>query len=93
MFLCPLYPAAGSVIVVPYLNKFQQVSSDDHQLPLAGLSRSDVQGWSAGIPHLTWPCGGTLSCDLSHDTFDVNYPLHLYEQTNACANITFTQLR
>ena len=45
------------------MNKFEQVSSVDHQMSVAREvgDRSDV--------------GGTLSCDLSHDAFDVTYPL------------------
>ena len=47
----------------PQVNKFEKVSNVDHQMSVArGVgARSDV--------------GGTLPCDLSHDAFDVTYPL------------------
>ena len=62
---------------VPCLNKFENVSSDHHQMSL---------GWGSpglmcrGIPHLACP-GDTLPCDLSDDAFDVTYPL-VNSQTN-----------
>ena len=59
------------------MNKFEQVSSDHHQMSLLGDKSPGVNG---GVP---------LPCDLSHDAFDVTYP---YEQTDACENITFSQL-
>ena len=63
--------------VGPQMNKFEQVSSDHHQMSLLGDKSPGVNG---GVP---------LPCDLSHDAFDVTYP---YEQTDACENITFSQL-
>ena len=45
------------------MNKLEQVSSDHHQMSLAGV----VLGLMLG--------GGTLPCDLFHDAFDVIYPL------------------
>ena len=62
------------------MNKFEQVSSDDHQMSVAGGRYTGLM--SGG--------GGTLPCDLSHDAFDHTYPR---EQTDACENITFPQLR
>ena len=62
------------------MNKFEQVSSDDHQMSVAGGRYTGPM--SGG--------GGTLPCDLSHDAFDLTYPR---EQADACENITFSQLR
>ena len=56
----------------PRMNKFEQVSSDDHQMSLA-----------EGVLYLTFP-RGTLPRDLSHDAFDI--PLD--GQTDPCGNIT-----
>ena len=40
---------------VPYLNKFEQVSSDHHQMSLAGGPRYDVQGRGRGtLPDMSW---------------------------------------
>ena len=62
------------------MNKFEQVSSDHHQILLAGLmSRGE------DLPHLTFAKtgkGGTLPdifqgylmCNLFHDVFDVTFP-------------------
>ena len=44
----------------PQVNKLVQVSSDDHQMSLAG------GGHVQGVP---------LPCELSHDACDVIYPL------------------
>ena len=46
----------------PQMNKFQQVSSDHHQMSLA-------RGRSPGLM-----LRRTLTCDLSHDAFGVSYP-------------------
>ena len=58
----------------PQVNNFEQVSSDDHQMSVAGREypRSLVRG-----------C--TIPCDLSHDACDVTY--HPCEQTDACEKI------
>ena len=57
----------------PQMNKFDQVSSDHHQMSLAGGSLGLIS------PYLTiW--GGSLPSDLSHDAFDVNPPPN--EQTD-----------
>ena len=63
----------------PQMNKFVQVSSDHHQISLAGGPRSNVCVWGGGR-------GGTLPslpCDLSH----VTYPPSPTGQTHACENI------
>ena len=71
------------------MNKFEQVFSDHHQISLGrgylglmsrglveGVPRFDVQGVRArGCPGLMSMGEGTLPCGLSHDTFDVTYPL------------------
>ena len=67
------------------VNKFEQVSSDDHQMSLAG--GNGLEGW--------WVCPGVgvgypLPCDLSHDVCDVIFPVS--GQTHAYENITFSQL-
>ena len=46
----------------PQMNKFQQVSSDHHQISLA-------RGRSPGLM-----LRGTPTCDLYHDAFGVSYP-------------------
>ena len=55
----------------PDMNKFEQFSSDDHQMSVAegGYPRSHVGGGWMGIPGLM-----SLPCALSHDTCDVTYP-------------------
>ena len=55
-----------------------------------GLQWSPPDATSRGPK--VWCPGGILPCDLSHDTFDVTYPTSC-EQTDACENITFSQLR
>ena len=58
------------------MNKFEQVSSDDHQMSLARES----QVWCPGEGVPTWPFpGGTPPCDLPPPP----------GQTDACENITF----
>ena len=64
----------------PQMNKFEQVSSDHHQMSLAGVPMSD--GW----PYPTWHfLRGTPPCDLSHDALDVISPT--CKQTDACEHI------
>ena len=48
----------------PLVNKFEQVSSDDHQMSVVG----------DGVPRSHVEEGGevTLPCELSSDAFDVN---------------------
>ena len=62
--------------VRPQVNKFEQVSSDDHQMSVAegrGYPGSYVGG---GYPGSDVQIGGFLPCDLSHDARDVAYPLN-----------------
>ena len=49
-------------VVCSEINKFEQVSSDRHQMSLA-------EGMSPGL--MSRGEEGTLPCDLSHDAFDV----------------------
>ena len=51
--------------------------------------RGSSEGRGQGREHRRG--GGTLSCDISRDAFDVSPPPQ--EQTDACENITFLQLR
>ena len=44
------------------MNKFEQASSVGHQMSVAGGGRSQVRCQEKE---------GTLSCDLSHDAFDI----------------------
>ena len=77
----------------PQVNKFKQVSCNDHQMSVAGVwsqantfeqvVRFDMQG--VGYP------GDTLPCDLTHDIGDVHLPME--KLTDICENITFLQLR
>ena len=60
----------------PKVKKFEQISSDHHQMSVAG----GVGCWGEGI----------LPCDLSHGTFD--YIPHLCEHTHVCENCTFPKL-
>ena len=72
--------------VGPEMNKFEQVSSDHNQMSLA-------EGRSSGL--MSMEGKGYLACHLSHDKFDVTYypPCRQNEwRTDACKNITFSQL-
>ena len=60
------------------MNKSEQVSSDHHQMSL-----TEGRGW--GSPGLMAKAGegrGYLLCDLSHDEFDVTYPMN--RMTDRC---------
>ena len=81
-----------SLHALPCLNKFEQVSSDHHQMPLA---RRGPPGLKSRGGYLTWPVpggyptrpvgrGGTLPYDLSQDAFDVTYPPTVDRQTYTC---------
>ena len=64
--------------VGPQVNKFEkQVSSDHHQMSLAGeggvAEEEEGWGWSSGL--MSGGRGVTLPCDISHDAFDVTSPL------------------
>ena len=87
--------------VGPQGNKFEQVSSDDYQMSVAGRTgypgpMSEERGQSIMVPcsggeGIMVPyLGDTLSSDLPNnlDTF-----LPLSRKTDTCENITFTQLR
>ena len=66
--------------------RLEQISIDYYQMSVGGS-----QDWCGGtLPDLL---GGTLLCDLSHGAFDLTHPPPCGEQTDACENITFTQLR
>ena len=70
--------------VGPLVNKFEQVSSDYHQMSLARGWVCPGVGISPGVP---------LPCNLSYDACDVTYPYLPTEwQTDTCENITFQQL-
>ena len=57
-------PLDVSMGVCPQMNKFEQVSSDDHQMSVAG-----------GVSQVPGPeQWGTLPCDLFHDACDVPIP-------------------
>ena len=88
----------------PQVNKFEQVSSDDHLMSVAGRGVG-AQVWcpveSLGV-QVRYPGGrGALPYDLSHETYDV--PTRSASprppngqndwQTDTCKNITFPQLR
>ena len=65
------------------INKFEQVSSDHHQMSVAGwrvlVSRSEAQEMD------------TLPYDLSHDSFKVTYLTPPVDrQIHICVNITFS---
>ena len=61
------------------VNKFEQVSSDDHQMPVAG---GESPGLMFGIPyHVSYPMMHVI----------ISPPPH--EQTYACENIAFLHLR
>ena len=71
----------------PQVNKFEQVSSDDHQMSVAGRDpQIGCLGWGEGSPGLMSGGRGTLPCALSNDACDVG-------QTDACESDTFPQLR
>ena len=76
------------------VNKFEQVSSDDHQMSVAGVG--PLQWWAPDVNSRGYPRsdvqgeGGTLLCDLLHDACDVTAPNRM---TDTCENITFLQLR
>ena len=70
----------GGSLYSTKLNKFEPVSSDDHQMSVAeGVPRSDVVGYPT-----MWP--------WTHDTCDVPTPTPGV-QTDAGESITFPQLR
>ena len=63
----------------PQVNKFEQVSNDDHQMSVAGrvvCPRCDVWGGEVveGTQVLRVGNTGTLPCTLSHHTCDVASP-------------------
>ena len=72
--------------VGPQVNKFEQVSSDEHQMSSAGemgvVPRSDVLG--EGVSAQVW-CPGEGVPYLSH----VIYLAPLRGQTDTCENLTF----
>ena len=69
----------------PQMNKFKQVSSDDHQMSLAWISQVWCLG--GGAPYLTFPRGTLLAFPGGYSTM---WPTpHPHEQTDACENITF----
>ena len=55
-----------SLGVGPQMNKFEQISSDHHQMSLVGI------GLQVSCPGTGE--GDTLPCNLSYDAFDVTYP-------------------
>ena len=62
------------------VNKFEQVSNDDHQMSVAGrvvYLRCDVWGGEVvvGTQVLRVGKAGTLPCTLSHHTYDVASPV------------------
>ena len=61
------------------VNEFEQVSSDDHQMPdVGGGGRSPglmLWGWSPARSDALRGRGSTLPCNLSHDTCDLPTPL------------------
>ena len=66
------------------VNKFREVSSDDHTMSVAGGRVSLLTG--GGLP---------LACDLSHDACEdatLTNPPPLSEQTHACESNTFPQI-
>ena len=75
-----------SLHALPYQNKFEQVSSDHHQMSLAGRS-----------PQVSSPEWGTPPDLLGEVPYHVTYPMiHLMlptpppdRQTHTCENITF----
>ena len=80
------------------MKKFEQVSSDEHNLSVAGgrcrcpclMSRGRGVGAQVRSPGEAGK--GTIPCDLSHDAYDVPTPYTLNRMTDACKNITFPQL-
>ena len=76
------------------MNKFEQASSDHHQMSL--VWRVGPKVWCAGgeVGPQIWSGGGVgpeVWCDLSYDAFDITYS-ESNKQTDPCENITFTQL-
>ena len=67
--------------VGPQVHKFEQVSSDDHQMSVAGVGMAKGRGWvcpeggGVGVEVGMSREGYPLPCDLSHDAYDVTYPL------------------
>ena len=67
-------PVGGGLQV----NKSEQVSSDDHQMSVAGVG--PLQWWAPDVNSRGYPRsnvqgeGGTLLCDLLHDACDVTAP-------------------
>ena len=83
MFRWPLLDVStgGSAEVGPQVNKFEQVSSDDHQMSVAGED-------GGRSPRMMWG-GVTLPCDLPHDAYDVPTTPSLNGMTDACEDIIF----
>ena len=63
------------------MNKLKQVSSDHHQMSLAGGPRSDVQGQGEGALY------SEVQCIIGNGHMAMDRQTHTYE------NITFPQLR
>ena len=73
----PLDVSSGGVGIGPQVNKFEQVSSDDHQMSLARevgyIQREGGVCLEAG--GRVCPGEVPLPWDLSHGACDVTYPL------------------
>ena len=70
--------------VGPQVNKFKQVSSDDHQMSVAGEEGGRSPGLMSrgrGVPY-------HVTCPMMHVMY-----LPPREKTDTCENITFLQLR
>ena len=78
----------------PQVNKFVQVSTDGHQMSLAG-----DEARAGGVLCLMSGEGGTGSCTMRSNasrvmvTWGPPSPSHPYDQTDTSENITFPQLR
>ena len=71
-WLPPLDVSTGEGWLGPQVNKFEQVSSDDHQMSVAGRDpQIGCLGWGEGSPSLMSGGRGYLPCDLSTDVCDV----------------------
>ena len=71
--------------VGPQVNKFEQVSSDYHQILAA-------RGSGSRVPRSHVWEGDTLPCNLFNDAFDVICPRPYPEQKSSSENIAFPKL-
>ena len=96
VFMRPPLDARTVGGVGPEVNKFEQASSDDYLMSVAGGEGLGPQVWRWGgdrSPGLMSRKRDTLPCDLSHDACDITTTLSPCGQTDVCENITFPQLR